>query len=149
MKVLDVNVLVYAFRPDIAEHTIVKAWLEALLQSSRPFGVPDIAFSGFVRIVTRKPFDPASSPSDAWGFVEALRKHAMCTTLYGSPQHFADFRALCERIGAMGNLLTDAYVAAFALIADGEVVSCDDDFASFPGLSWRSPLNDQLRTNPR
>ncbi|MEO6435278.1 MAG: type II toxin-antitoxin system VapC family toxin [Tepidisphaeraceae bacterium] len=149
MKILDVNVLIYAFRPEPPQHAPVRAWLERLVQSNRPFGVPDIVLAGFVRTITRKPFDPPSTPQEAWGFVDVLASMPQCTIFYGSPEHFAAFRAICKDADVRGNLLTDAYIAAHAIMSDGEIVSCDDDFSKFPGLTWRNPIDDQPRTNPR
>jgi hypothetical protein len=149
MKVLDVNVLVYAFRPEMKEHDVTRRWLDALVNSGKRFYVPDVVLMGFVRTVTRGPFDPPNKQREAWRFVDALTSLPQCTVAYGSAQHFAALRTLCEQTFVTGNLLTDAYVAAHAVVCDGEVVSWDDDYARFPGLSWRTPLDDQLRTNPR
>lgn len=148
MKILDVNVLVYAFRTEVKEYHPMRAWLDRLVQSDRPFGVPDVVLAGFVRTVTRIPFDPPSKPQEAWGFVQSLTSCPLCTVVHGSPEHFAAFQKLCRTINATGNLLTDAYIAAHALMSDGEIVSCDRDFAKFPGLNWRDPLDDRPRTNP-
>lgn len=149
MKVLDVNVLVYAFRPETALHMPVRAWLERLLESNRPFGVPEVVLAGFVRTITRKPFEPPSKPQEAWRFIDVLTSLPQCTILFGSRDHFAVFRALCRDTVATGNPLTDAYIAAHAAMSDGEVISCDHDFARFPGLTWRDPRDDRPRTNPR
>jgi toxin-antitoxin system PIN domain toxin len=149
MKILDVNVLVYAFRPEVKQHADTRQWLEALIASGRPFYIPDIVFAGFVRTVTRKPFDPPNKPEEAWGFVETLRSLPQCTIACGSAEHFAAFHSLCETVQARGNLITDAYIAAHAILCDGEIISWDADFSKFPGLSWRTPLDAHVRTNPR
>jgi predicted nucleic acid-binding protein len=39
-----------------------------------------------------------------------------------------------------GNLVADAYLAALALEAGAEWITTDRDFARFPGLRWRHPL---------
>jgi predicted nucleic acid-binding protein len=45
-----------------------------------------------------------------------------------------------RRLGVAGNLTTDAHLAALAVEYQAELQSTDADFARFPGLRWRSPL---------
>jgi predicted nucleic acid-binding protein len=47
---------------------------------------------------------------------------------------------LLERLGAAGNLTTDAHLAALAIEHQCELFSTDSDFMSFPGLHWTNPL---------
>ena len=42
--------------------------------------------------------------------------------------------------GAKGNLIPDAYFAALAIEWGCEWVTTDRDYARFPGLKWRHPL---------
>ncbi|WP_202045338.1 hypothetical protein [Microbacterium sp. Se63.02b] len=64
MIVPDVNILVYAFRADSAEHQTYGPWLnEALAHES--IGVSDTILSGFVRIVTHPRITTAPAPIDA------------------------------------------------------------------------------------
>ena len=56
------------------------------------------------------------------------------------PGHWAIFRSLCEAVGAKGNLVPDAYIAALAIEHGLELVTTDRDYARFPGLKWRHPL---------
>jgi uncharacterized protein len=41
--------------------------------------------------------------------------------------------------GPGGNLVNDAHLAALALQYDAAVVSFDNDFSRFPGVSWDRP----------
>jgi uncharacterized protein len=47
MKLLDVNVFVYAHREDAPQHSKYKAWLEQLLGAQEPFAVADSVLSVF------------------------------------------------------------------------------------------------------
>ncbi len=47
---------------------------------------------------------------------------------------------LCVEVGAKGNLVPDAYLAAMAIEAGCEWVTTDRDFSRFKGLRWRHPL---------
>ena len=52
MRLIDVNVLVYAFRTDAREHDAFAAWLEELVNSDEAYAVSDMILSGFLRVVT-------------------------------------------------------------------------------------------------
>ena len=52
MRLVDVNVLVYAFRTDATEHKAYGAWLEELVNSDEAYAVSDLILSGFLRVVT-------------------------------------------------------------------------------------------------
>ena len=47
-----------------------------------------------------------------------------------------------HRLGAKGNLVADAYLAALAIESGCEWITGDRDFSRFPGLRWRHPLAD-------
>jgi predicted nucleic acid-binding protein len=47
------------------------------------------------------------------------------------------------RLGAGGNLTSDAHLAALAIETRAELCSSDADFARFPGLDWKNPLADR------
>jgi hypothetical protein len=55
-------------------------------------------------------------------------------------RHWGIFRRLCNEVGARGNLVPDAYLAALAIESGSEWVTTDRDYARFPGLRWRHPL---------
>jgi predicted nucleic acid-binding protein len=50
------------------------------------------------------------------------------------------FRTLCTDGEARGNLVADAAHAATAIEAGATWVTLDRDFARFPRLDWRSPI---------
>ena len=56
-------------------------------------------------------------------------------------RHFGIFVDLVRRTGAKGNHVADAYHAALAIETGSEWVTTDGDFARFPGLRWRHPLD--------
>ena len=62
MILVDVNVLVYAFRRDAPDHRRYADWLQDLIDADAAFGMADIVLSGFMRIVTHPAiFDPPST----------------------------------------------------------------------------------------
>jgi hypothetical protein len=46
MRLVDVNVLVYAHRPDAPRHQEYAHWLRGLLAGQEPYGVSDLVLSG-------------------------------------------------------------------------------------------------------
>jgi toxin-antitoxin system PIN domain toxin len=142
MLLVDVNVLVHAHREDAPDHRRYRSWLEALLRGEEAFAVSDLVLSGFLRIVTHpRVFDPPSSLEAALEFAEQVRSAPRCAVLIPGPRHWEIFARLCRRIGARGNLVPDAFLAALAIDSGSEWMTADRGFARFPGLRWRHPLD--------
>ena len=147
---LDVNVLVSAHHRESPEHVAFRKWLQGLIAAGETFGVPEIVLSGFVRVVTLpRPWQRPSTTVEALNFCELLMSLPQCLVLQPSGRHWNLFGQLCRRINAKANLVSDAYLAVFALEQDAEWVTGDVDFAKFPGLRWRRLPQDQVVTNPR
>lgn len=142
MMLLDVNVLVYAHRLDAPDHQRYATWLGHLLASDQPFGLSDLVLSGFIRVVTHpRVFSPPSGMAKALAFAGELRGHPGCVHLEPGPRHWEIFVRLCAGAGVRGNLVPDAWLAALALETGSEWITTDRDFARFPGLRWRHPLD--------
>jgi uncharacterized protein len=47
---------------------------------------------------------------------------------------------LLGQVQATGNIVPDAHLAAIAIEHGLTICSADSDFARFPGLEWRNPL---------
>lgn len=150
MLLLDVNILVYAHRADMPQHGAMRRWLSNVRTGSDRFGVPELARSAFVRVVTRgKPFDPPTEMEAALDFCDALLASPRCVRIQAGARQWDVFEQLCRRVRPRGNLVTDAYFAALAIDQECEWITTDRDYAIFPGLTWRHPLETQARTNPR
>ena len=141
MKLVDVNVLVYAHREDAPDHAAYRDWLDSLVNGDAAFGMTDLVLSGFLRIVTHpRIFTPPSPLGDALEFTEQIRGRPHCVPIEPGPQHWEIFARLCRQVGAKGNLVPDAYLAALAIESGSEWITTDRDYARFPGLPWRHPL---------
>lgn len=149
MIILDVNVLIYAHRGEMPAHPASKALLDKLVDDDRAFGVPEMAFSSVVRIVTQPVWVPPSTTVEALEFCKAIRSLPKCHTLRPSENHWGIFDALCRVTRARGKLVADAYLAAFAIDRSDDWVTTDEDFHKFPGLRWRLLSEAEFRTNPR
>jgi hypothetical protein len=144
VKILDVNVLVYAFRADAERHQDYRRWVQALVDTEAAFGAVEQALAGFIRVTTHpRIFRQPSRLEEALEFVDVLLKHPGCRVVRPSVGHWALFSRLCRRARAKGNLVGDAWFAALAIEAGGTWVTTDRDFSRFPGLRWRHPLEDE------
>ncbi len=142
MLLVDVNVLVYAFRRDSVEHSRYEAWLDDLRDGDQAFGMADLVLSGFLRIVTHpRIFADPSAIDRALAFAEQVRGSPQCVGVSPGPRHWDIFCRLCRVAGARGNLVPDAYLAALAIESGSEWVTCDRGYGRFPGLKWRHPLD--------
>lgn len=135
MIVLDVNVLVAAFRADHAHHPLARPWLESTLSSGQPILVPDFAWVGFVRLVTNTHiFEVPSTPSEAFEFIGAISSMPSYTGVPGLTDGITAFRDVALASDSWGNLVPDAYLASVALAHAAPIASFDRDFRRFDGL---------------
>lgn len=142
MILLDVNVLVYAHREDVERHSEYRAWLESVLEAPEPCGVSELVLSGVLRILTHpKIFNPPSPEKTAFQYVSAIRDHPGSLIVSHGERHWDLFLDLCQRVSARGNLVSDAYHAALAIESGCEWITTDRDYARFPRLTWRHPLD--------
>lgn len=141
MVLLDINVLVRAFREDAPQHSDFKPWLDSIVGAESTFGLSDLALSGFLRIVTHpRVFDPPTPVGAALDFAETLRSQPNCLSISPGERHWSIFTRLCRESDARGNLVPDAYFAALAIESGSEWITTDRDFSRFEGLKWRHPL---------
>ena len=87
MNLLDVNVLIYAFRKDVDRHGEYRAWLLELVHGDSAFGVSEQALAAVIRITTHpRIFNQPSTRGEAVAFIETLRRHPSCRTIHPKKQ---------------------------------------------------------------
>jgi uncharacterized protein len=137
----DVNVLVIAHRPDQDRHDEMRTWLEAEVNSDRPFALADVAVAGFLRIVTNARIYRRPTPLEgAMKVVDDLVGRPGCVPVAAGPRHWTIFRRLLGEGDARGNLVPDAHLAAIAVEHGATIATRDRGFGRFAGLSWFDPL---------
>lgn len=135
MIVLDVNVVLAAFRADHPHHPAARPWLEATLEAGTGIIVPDFVWVGFVRLVTNTHiFEMPSTPAEAFEFVEAVCGAPSYAGIPGLSDGLPMFRETVLDSDAWGNLVPDAYLASIARAYATPVASFDRDFRRFDGL---------------
>src|SRR5258706_11611574 len=141
MILVDVNILVYAHRPDAIEHSRYLGWLQDALNSEEICGLSELALSGMVRIVTHPQIYPKPTPIDlALNFAQELRDDEGSVIISPGLRHWEIFTRLCRTAGAKGNLVSDAYFAALAMESGAEWIISDPGYSRVSGVRWRPPL---------
>jgi toxin-antitoxin system PIN domain toxin len=136
----DVNVLIYAFRVGVPEHSVCRRWLNSVIDSDQPFAMSPLALAAVVRITTnRRSYTPPSSLEDAFGFGDDLLNQPHCQIVEPGERHWRIFQRLCRESNTVGRRVTDAWYAAVAIEWGCEWITLDRDFARFPGLKWSTP----------
>ena len=141
MILLDVNVLVYACRPDTARHDEYREWLISALAERTPVGLAPESLGAVVRITTHKALWKAPlSLDEALAFTSAVRSAPSAHAVLPGPSHWDVFVDLCRAARVRGNLVTDAWLAALAIDQGCTLMTADRDFARFKGLRFKHPL---------
>ena len=105
MLLTDVNVLIYAFRPEAVDHSRYKAWLDDVMNGDEPYGVSELALSGFLRIVTHPNiFVPPYALEAALDFVGVLRNQPNCVVQRPVPGIGISSLAFAEESRRRGSL---------------------------------------------
>lgn len=145
MKIVDANVLLYAVNTDAEHHDASRTWLDGALSGNDVVGLAWVPLLAFVRLVTKHGLFPTPlSPVQAM-----TRVRDWCTApgaqLIGPTARHADVLSeLLGQVGAGGNLVNDAHLAALAIEHRATIVTYDSDFGRFDGVRWDAP--DSLTT---
>jgi uncharacterized protein len=131
----DVNVLVYAFRPDEPNHSVARPWLEEVIRRDTNFALSKMVLSALVRITTnRRSYRMPAYLHEALAFCDNLLGQPHCQVVEPGERHWGIFRRLCVATETIGPDVTDAWHAALAIEWGCEWVTFDRDFLKFPGL---------------
>lgn len=141
MKIVDLNVLLYAVNADARQHRPVLSWWTGALRGDESVGLPWAVLLGFLRLATNPRVFPVPLTTDqACARIATWLRHPLVHVPVEKEEHWAVLRRLVADTGTAGNLTADAHLAALALTRDAVLVSCDNDFARFRGLRYLNPL---------
>ena len=141
MKILDANILLYAYGAASPHHVKARAWVEDAFSGAELVGLPWQTIGAFLRIVTN-PHVPGfrRSIADATHVVDQWLEQPNVRLLIPGDDRWPLFRQMVVEGQALGPLVTDAQLAALTMEYGGVLYTTDRDFARFPGLRWTNPL---------
>jgi uncharacterized protein len=143
VKLLDANVLLYAYDSDSAHHRVCRSWLEAAFNSDEIVALPWQTLLAFVRIstnsrATKKPLQSAEACNIVSSWLDQVNVSAI-----GAGDRF--WELLKDQIleaQVTGPLVTDAALAALAIEHGATLCSVDRDFRRFRGLKLIDPTDE-------
>ena len=144
MKIVDTNLLIYAYVPALEEHAAAKRWFEETLSADESVGLAWVSVLGFIRVVTnprifRVPLllDKAVAVVDEWFQQQSVE------VVLPTPRHWSTLRDMLTEGQASGALTTDAHLAALSLEHGATLYTTDRDFSRFPGVRVVNPLTER------
>lgn len=141
MKLLDLNLLLYAVDEASPHHDVARPWVEATLSGPETVALTWSVLLGFVRLSTRATvFEEPLEAEEALDLVDGWLAQPPTTVVHPTDRHAAVLRSLIAPLGTAGNLTTDAHLAALSIEHGAELCSADADFTRFPGVRWTNPL---------
>lgn len=141
MIIPDLNLLLYTYDAASAFHSKAAGWWQECLSGTEPVGLPQVVVFGFVRVVTHlRVFHSPMSPAEAAGHVRSWVAQPVVQVLEPRSDHVEQVLKLLEALGAAGNLVTDAQIAALAIEHDAVLYTADTDFLRVPSVRWRNPI---------
>jgi toxin-antitoxin system PIN domain toxin len=141
VKLLDANILLYAYNRDSPHHDTCRVWLEAAFNAAEPVALPWQTLLAFIRIATNLRAVPQPlSAAQACGIVDRWLQQPNVTTLTSTERFWPILREQLLEGRITGPLVTDAALAALALEHGAVLCSTDRDFRRFRGLTLVDPL---------
>lgn len=142
MRLLDVNLLIYAHNSAAPEHDRARTWFEETLSGTETVAFPWLTILGFIRLTTRPAvMSPTLRVTEALDRVDGWLAQPCATVVHPTDRHPAVLRDLLDAVGTGGNRTSDAHLAALAIEHGATLCSRDDDFRRFPGLRWHDPIS--------
>ena len=141
MIVVDANLLLYAENSQGPHHSAARQWWVAQLSGSSPVCLCWSVLSAFLRVSTnRQAYQRPLTLEEAMDRVQSWLNQPCVRILRPTDRHWQFFRDMLTSGKATANLVSDAHLAALAIEYGCELNSTDADFARFPKLAWRNPL---------
>jgi len=141
MKLVDINILMYAVDRKSIHHLAIRRWWEAALAADEPIGLAWISLLGFLRLTTRPGVFQEPLPlEEAFALVDEWLAQPNVRLVAESDGHWNLLQDMLRKSGTAGNLTSDAHLAAIASSLGASIVSCDTDFVRFPHVRWENPL---------
>lgn len=141
MKLIDLNLLLYACDSGALEHPPASTWLTGLMEGTERIGLAWVTLLGFMRLSTapRILADPYEV-REALDIVSGWLSRDNVSIVSPTDRHWTLLSGLLPQHRVRGSLITDAHLAALAIEHGATLCTNDRDFLRFPGLKVEFPL---------
>ena len=141
MILVDPNLVLYAEDASSPQHEAARTWWDAQLSGASSVCLSWGVLCAFIRISTNsRVFERPLDLDQATSRVQSWLDQPCVRLVYPTERHWTVLQALLNEGQALGNLVTDAHLAALAVEHGCTLMSTDGDFARFPMLKWSNPL---------
>ena len=141
MTLVDANLLLYAEDSLSERHTAARLWWDQQLSGSEPVGLCWPVLTAFIRIGTNVRLQARPlTLSEATERVQSWLEQPCARLIQPTDQHWTILQRLLKQSKAVGNLVSDAHLAALAIEHNSVLHSTDGDFARFTELKWNNPI---------
>jgi len=139
---VDVNLLLWAHHRQFPRHDAARAWWEESLSVGRQIGIPWPTIVAFIRISTdhrvlERPAERDEAAATTQGWLDRPNTWVPVPT----DRHSAIFFDLLRSSDSAARHTPDCHLAALAIEWGLELLTADRDFARYPRLQWRNPLD--------
>lgn len=140
MKLLDANILLYAYDKSAIHHETCRAWLESVFNAADTIALPWQTILAFVRISTnpRAVKNPLSN-TQACDIVATWLERPNVAVVNAADRFWNILHQQILDAQVSGPLVTDAALAALAIEQGATLCSTDRDFRRFEGLKLVDP----------
>ena len=140
MKVIDANLLIYAYDSSSRLHAPARSWVEDVL-SGEPVRLPWSSIQAFLRITTNPRIlaHPLRMP-EAVAIVNEWLAQPSVSTIEPGSRYWAILTKMLAAGQVRGALVMDAHLAAITIEHGAILQTADRDFSRFPGLRFENPL---------
>lgn len=141
MILVDANLLLYSEDSLSEHHEPARVWWDAQLSGSTPVGLCWPVLSAFIRIGTNARLHQRPlTLREATERVQSWFNQPCVRLVQPTDQHWIFFQRMLRDGKAVGNLVSDAHLAALAVEHNCVLHSTDADFSRFKGLKWKNPI---------
>jgi len=140
VKLLDANILLYAYDSESVQHAACRTWLQTAFNDEETIALPWQTVLAFVRIVTnpravRRPL----TGSEACAIADSWLQRPNVLVLDAGERFWEIFQTQMVEAQVSGPLVTDTALATLAMEHGATLCSTDRDFRRFRGLKLLDP----------
>jgi uncharacterized protein len=141
MILVDANLLLYAEDSLSEHHELARRWWDDCLSGVDPVCFCWPVLKAFIRIGTNPRLHQRPlTLREACDRVQSWMDQPCARLIHPTEQHWVLFQQMLKEGKAVGNLVSDAHLAALAVEHNCVLQSTDSDFARFRRLKWKNPI---------